>query len=263
MSIFSEIALNKVGDVVYGVRGEFGPRKQPYLQLVYFYNGSLRVIANERERAMQGGEALFLIPGVTYKIYFDRDEPTRHGWVDLLTVYERPSWSNSPESEARAFPFTERMRSLAEIAINAPHAKSGKEGGLRLALGQAIVEEALLAAGLAEDTADSHLPTPILRAQTVMMQQFSHHLSLDEIARRSGVSKAHMIRLFREHLGVTPARRLWQIRVEAGARLLRETGLQVQEIAELCGFPSAYHFSRLIKQAYGVSPREYRRQEWG
>jgi len=262
MSILSKIPSNIVGDVVYGERGEFGPRKQPHLQLFYLYNGDIRVIANGRETAMRGGEAVFLIPGVTYRIYFDPHEPARHGWVDLLTVNQPPAWASKPGGEARTFELTERMRALAEIGIAAPRASPEDEGGLRRAIGQAIVEEALRASGHHENTADAHLPPAVIRAQMSMTQRFADPISLDDIARGAGVSKAHLIRLFRKHLGVTPARRLWEIRVEAGSRLLRETGLQVQEIADRCGFPSPYHFSRLIKQAHGVSPREYRRREW-
>lgn len=262
MSILTEIDRNIVGDVVYGDRGEFGPRKQPHLQLFYLYNGEIRLFANSREHAMRGGQALFLIPGVSYRILFDLHEPTRHGWVDLLTVNQPPPWSNEAGGEARIFSFSDRMKALADIAIVAPRATPGDEGGLRRALGQAIVEAALLAAGFNQRDADAHLPTAVLRAQMNMTQRFADPLTLDSIARAAGVSKAHLIRLFREHLGVTPARRLWEIRVEAGSRLLRETGLQVQEIADRCGFPSPYHFSRLIKQAHGVSPREYRRREW-
>lgn len=262
MSILTEIGSNIVGDVVYGERGEFGPRKQPHLQLFYLYNGRIRLFANGHEYAMQGGEALFLIPGVSYKIYFDVNEPTRHGWVDLLTVNQPPSWSNEPGGEARVFPFTQRMRELAAIAIPAPRASAADEGGLRRALGQAIVEEALLASGFTDDAEEAHLPPAVIKAINTMTQRFADPITLDSIARAAGVSKAHLIRLFREHTDITPSRKLWAIRVEAGSRLLRETGLQVQEIADRCGFPSPYHFSRLIKQTHGVSPREYRQQQW-
>ncbi|MFB9899292.1 AraC family transcriptional regulator [Cerasicoccus arenae] len=261
MSILVDIEPNIVGDVVYGERGEFGPRKQPHLQLVYFYNGQVRIIGDDAERGFHGGEALFLIPGVTYRIHFDPNEQVCHGWVDLLSVHHPPPWSMQAGGVMRAFPFTDRMRTLASLAIECPRESPSNDGNLRRALGRAIVEEALLSAGLLESE-DGHLPPAVLRAQCTMTQLFAKKLTLDLIARQSGVSKPHLIRLFREHLGVTPTRRLWQIRVEAGSRLLRETGLQVQEIADRCGFPSPYHFSRLIKQAHGVPPSQYRKRFW-
>lgn len=253
---------NNVGDVVYGERDTFGPRKQPHLQLVYFYNGEIALKTNRTQRVFHGGEALFLIPGETYHFTFDPLEKVRHGWVDLPTIHEPPPWATTAEDALAALPFTERMRALASIANDAPRDSADDEGDLRRALGRAIVEEAFAAAGHKEDTKKTRLPPAVLRAESIMMQHFPDKLSLDEIAAKAGVSKPHLIRLFREHTSTTPARHLWEIRVEAGARLLRETGLQMQEIADRCGFPSPYHFSRLLKKRYGVSPTKYRQQAW-
>ncbi|WP_309380666.1 AraC family transcriptional regulator [Cerasicoccus frondis] len=261
MRIFSEITPNYVGDFVYGKRGEFGPRKQPHLQLVYFYNGRIRVHAGSAIREFQGGEAFFMIPGVTYRLLFDPDERVRHGWVDLLDVLETPDWAKDPANQLRAFAFTERMRALAAIANDAPRQSADSEGDLRHALGRAIAEEALLASGIHE-AHNAHLPPAIIRAERILTQHYTGPLTLDKVAQRAGVSKAHLIRLYRQHLGVTPARRLWKIRVEASAKLLRNTGLQIQEVADRCGFPSPYHFSRLFKQRYGVPPTKYREQAW-
>jgi transcriptional regulator GlxA family with amidase domain len=49
-------------------------------------------------------------------------------------------------------------------------------------------------------------------------------------------------------------------RLDRAATLLVRSNFSVQEIAELCGFASAFHFSRRFKEAYGQSPRELRQQ---
>ncbi|MCX6970179.1 MAG: helix-turn-helix transcriptional regulator [Verrucomicrobia bacterium] len=74
---------------------------------------------------------------------------------------------------------------------------------------------------------------------------------------------AHLIRLFRQHLGTTPMQSVWKRRVEAGAQLLRETGLAISEVAYQCGFQSPFHFSRMLRKHFGHPPRAYRRKMWG
>ncbi|MCS7062178.1 MAG: helix-turn-helix transcriptional regulator, partial [Anaerolineae bacterium] len=76
------------------------------------------------------------------------------------------------------------------------------------------------------------------------------------------ISAPHLIRLFRRHTGTTPARYWWQLRLERGVELLRETGLSITEIAQRTGFRSSFHFSRLVKQRYRLSPRALRKQAW-
>jgi transcriptional regulator GlxA family with amidase domain len=71
-----------------------------------------------------------------------------------------------------------------------------------------------------------------------------------------------MIGKFRAKMGTTPARYLWRFRTERGAAMLGETGLTIAEIADRCGFKSPFHFSRIIKQHFGQSPKSLRRQAW-
>lgn len=44
------------------------------------------------------------------------------------------------------------------------------------------------------------------------------------------------------------------MRLERGARLMRETDLQVQEVAHAFGYEDTRYFSRHFRQAHGLSP---------
>ncbi|MBI3970766.1 MAG: helix-turn-helix domain-containing protein [Chloroflexi bacterium] len=67
----------------------------------------------------------------------------------------------------------------------------------------------------------------------------------------------------RRALGTTPARFLWDERVRHGVFLLEHTGLTVAEVADRAGFQSSFHFSRRVRAATGLPPRELRRRRWG
>lgn len=85
-------------------------------------------------------------------------------------------------------------------------------------------------------------------------------IDLETVARAVNITPHHIIRLFRQHLGDTPMRYLWNLRTRRGSDLLRHTSLSVSEIAYEVGFQSPFHFSRVIKEKYGMSPKSYRIQ---
>lgn len=133
--------------------------------------------------------------------------------------------------------------------------------GLKIALGKALFWEFFQLAGLeVQDTPP--LPAPVERAAAFVAERYREDINLDRMAEAAGISGTHLIRLFKQHLHITPERHLWRVRVQVGLGLLRDTGLSASEIAYACGFKTPYHFSRLIKQQTGKPPGAYRRELW-
>ena len=78
------------------------------------------------------------------------------------------------------------------------------------------------------------------------------------LARLSGYSEFHFIRMFRRHVGLTPAdyvrqRRLSEVVRRAGAR-----GHPLSDAAFAFGFNSKENFSRAFKKAHAVCPAAWR-----
>jgi AraC family transcriptional regulator len=87
---------------------------------------------------------------------------------------------------------------------------------------------------------------------------FGEQLTLGRLADEAGISKFHFTRLFREKVGQTPYRYLSEIRLAAAAKMLVTTDLRVSEIALLCGYPIASHFTTAFAARYGAPPQEFR-----
>lgn len=87
---------------------------------------------------------------------------------------------------------------------------------------------------------------------------YKEALSLDKLAEESGVSRFHFARLFKESLGVSPHRRLIQIRMDAAASLLGDTDLNIVEVALACGYQSAAHFTAAFQKHFTQTPTSYR-----
>jgi AraC-like DNA-binding protein len=84
-------------------------------------------------------------------------------------------------------------------------------------------------------------------------------VSLEDGARRAGLSPYHFLRLFSRVVGVTPHQYLLRVRLRRAAKLLAEETLPVTEVALDCGFSDLSNFVRTFGRAAGVSPKRFRR----
>ena len=90
---------------------------------------------------------------------------------------------------------------------------------------------------------------------------YSEKISLDRIAENMYLSPFYVSKLFKSETGSTPIRHLIDIRLSK-ARELLENGWEgsIQEVAARVGYEDAYHFSKLFKKKYGLSPSQVRKK---
>ncbi|MVT06651.1 helix-turn-helix domain-containing protein [Chitinophaga tropicalis] len=81
---------------------------------------------------------------------------------------------------------------------------------------------------------------------------------LDDIARKSCMSKATLKRRFRQLYNAAPMHWLWEKRLEKACFLLSTTSLSIHDIAYSTGFENIPHFYRLFRNAYGVTPKTWK-----
>lgn len=91
-------------------------------------------------------------------------------------------------------------------------------------------------------------------------EHYRERITLKEISDAGIVCESSCARIFKKYLSTTPMAYLNSCRLTEGCRLLRETTLSLEEVAERAGFSSAAYFSAQFRRAYHLTPREYRRE---
>lgn len=84
------------------------------------------------------------------------------------------------------------------------------------------------------------------------------NLSLPALAERAGMSERSLSRLYREATGMTPAKGVERLRIEAARRALSETRWPVKRIARVCGFGSEETMRRSFLRHVSTTPQDYR-----
>ena len=82
--------------------------------------------------------------------------------------------------------------------------------------------------------------------------------NLDRVARAAGLSKFHLVRLFKAAYGATPMRYAEGLRLDRAAERLRRGQGLVDDIAYAAGYDSPSAFGRAFRRRFGASPSAFR-----
>ena len=92
-------------------------------------------------------------------------------------------------------------------------------------------------------------------------ENYRSELTVDEIARSANISKSECFRCFRNIIGKQPVTYLIEYRLKAAAELLISTDMQITEVCFACGFNHISYFGKIFHQYYGVTPKQFRKNE--
>jgi transcriptional regulator GlxA family with amidase domain len=84
-------------------------------------------------------------------------------------------------------------------------------------------------------------------------------LKVEALAQRAGMSPRSFARLYGQRTGLTPAKSVEVLRVEAAKQLLEQSALPLAGIATRTGLGDEQRLRRAFLRQVGVSPYEYRR----
>ncbi len=97
------------------------------------------------------------------------------------------------------------------------------------------------------------------KVEHFIKMNFSEDISIEEISKKLHVHHSHLMRTFKKEKGMTISHFRNLIRIEEAKDLLINSNLSLIEITFIVGFKNQQYFSRVFKEAEGVTPKEYTR----
>lgn len=101
----------------------------------------------------------------------------------------------------------------------------------------------------------------IKEAISFIEQNFQNDISVEDIAAFCSLNRSYFGKIFHDTVGKSPQAFLISYRMAKAAELLKLTNLSIMDISNAVGYPNQLHFSRALKNVYGVSPRAWRNRE--
>jgi AraC-like DNA-binding protein len=209
---------------------------------------------------MAAGDVISLRPGTPQRWVVTHAD----GWDVVSCIFDpRPHWLPWLEFTPAAPGFLRQHLEGGEFraarrAFMRACAASGSGRPDALDVAAHAIEEALLICRRVRADGDARVDPRVRLALAALAEDLSRPLGLDELATRSGASVPHLLRLFRRHVGASPAAYLARLRHQRAAQLLRHSDLPIKAVARAVGFADQRYFSSWFRRLQGRTPSAHR-----
>lgn len=244
---------------------------EDYFQIILIVSGTGEATIGADRRTFGAGQLLFLRSRLVHSLTAGPTEPVRT--LDTKFLLNRKNLRTACQRIASFQPqVDERVVALLE----AIHAEARRHTTYSNALCQTLFTQLLLRLLDAEtDEARARPPaTPPLPAATAstdddLARRMERYLrencaqTIDQHTLSAALhySYRHLHNVWLNHHRESPLQALWHYRVARATELIRYSDYELKRIAELTGFATVHHFTRVFTRIAGVSPARWRERE--
>jgi AraC-like DNA-binding protein len=149
-----------------------------------------------------------------------------------------------------------RFREVLDFAYEVQHVNHQRAATFVWELFFGLVHKARSETGVSQS---DHVHPTIRKATAWFDRHLADPIRVSDVAASCGITRRHLLRLFRQELGTSPSRFIRARRARRAHLLLTQTDRPIKLIADDVGIRDLAHFSRIIREEYGASPRQIRR----
>ncbi len=205
------------------------------------------------------GDLFFARPSQLIRYTADEIQPWEYSWVGFNGACAHKLAAQLPFTDAAPVHHTQDLEGM-RAALSSIYSSRGLQPQDEAAMVGYLY---LFISALMRETSESRPHSTssssqyVLNAIKYIQFNYSHDISIDDVAKSVGVSRSHLYRVFMLNVGKSPIDYLTEYRVNEACKLLRSGTLSIAEVAASVGFLDQFYFSRVFKRAKGVPPSKY------
>lgn len=234
-------------------------------ELIYVSKGSINMLVNCREYCINASEALFILGGMMHGgtpenaeyecLVFEVDANMRKNLMlddrsaEFISNIKRPEpikIFGDTETEALI------KKIFGEFHACADCYRPIVTGAVMQLLGTLARRDNKQVA-----KADIRRMNSLKNALTYIEKHYTEYVTLDDIARDTGMNSRYLCKVFRDMTHRTPVDYLNYYRIECACEQLATTDERITDIALGCGFEDPSYFVKVFKRYKSVTPSQY------
>ena len=231
---------------------QYGPAMREHFLIHYIVSGKGMFFCDQGAFTVKKGEAFLIRPGEITTYRADEADPWQYYWVGF---YGRESADLVEECAFRTdcpvvkvsdpVGLCESFREVLSLPEDLQHRRMRLVSALYRCMDSIAPRES------------AHREGYVSAAITMMAENFSYPITVEDIAARVGLNRSYLYKLFKEETGRSPKEYLLDLRIAAARRMLASGQYTVTETAYSCGFSGVAHFSATFRSRVGVSASAY------
>lgn len=223
-----------------------------YRAFLFVQDGNATIHGDCGDHELRAGECAFYAGDRSFVIYYPPGTLAHLMWCKAQSPAR--GFNDHPTSSSYITASRE-LHTFFKLGLELGTNTSPLVSRLRDAIGDAIATAYFQST---HEPSKPGVPAFVLAAKRYADRHFSEPCDLARLANSVGVTPQYLVSTFRKYFAITPVRYVWELRAKKAASLVRETSLDLPDIAERCGYKCHYHMSREIKRVTGISPRGLR-----
>ena len=249
-----------------------------YLEFSYVNNGSMKHFFNNKSCILNPGDYYIVDYGTEHAYEQISEEPLEvinllflpefldrtlvgyHSFEDVVNSYLLRFNYNSLRSNPTGETFHDESGTVKHLIDDIRDEHNDKKYGyyeyIRCLFVELLIQTMRKLSK--QDVPDIH-DGMILEIVNDMNENYALKPSLSQYAQKYNYSTAYLSKQFKDEMGLTYSTYLQHIRIEHSCRLLQQTDLRINEIAEAVGYNDIKSYNYVFKTTLGITPREYRK----
>lgn len=235
-----------------------------HLHVILSGKGTLTV--EGKAQNLHFGQMFMTKPGEDTWYKADNEDPWRYCWITFdgnnASTYAENSGFKKGVNWQDCYVETQEFYSLVQRMLDKPELNLANDLmrlGTVLEYLSLAVESNYKSAQVVRH-AHEYAPDVYVSHALDYIKHYYDTIKVNDVARYIGINRSYLTNIFKKKMGVSPQEYLLQYRLNKGCQLLLGTRLSIQEIAQKIGYDNPLTFSKMFKNTYGVSPRNYRLQ---
>lgn len=250
--------------------------RHDYVEIDYVIDGGCKFYFEDEVHELHAGNLCIILPSSHHDIEVS-DESTVYCIMLRRSTFESAFFSLLSRDDALSMFFrtmvtepgnsnymlfeaenTELMRILVQSVMQECHFRDMYSNSCCISLVHLIFASILRTEGITPKVYNYQMGSDFSAVINFIRDNYQN-ISLTSLSDKFHYSKPHMCTLIKQNTGFSFSTLIKQVRISRAKEYLTKTDAQISDIAEIVGYNSSDHFSRVFRSSTGMSPQEYRR----
>lgn len=222
------------------------------------------VSSNNLTLSLSPGSAVLLDCHAPHS-YHTKDEAWEFLWIHFNGAMAKTYYDLVNDDNPRVMDFTgneEFLQLFSSLSENLSDKDVSGSLHHSLQIERLLMEAAACRNNSGAGAGTDWLDGTIKKAVEMLRENYSSSVSLDDLCKELHISKYHFVRSFKKVMGIPPYAFLVNYRITQAKRLLVQSPLTIEEIAERTGFKDSAGFIASFKSHVGETPLHYRKEHF-